>query len=127
MQGLTGETRSGSSSYAPAHRPKSAETTNDEPFRDYVQSFVIVRRTQVVFVNRSADSATEVRARLLVTSKMDAAVDARVGDVVGYLLERGVLQDDFGYRGVRQRNRMAGFAVKTPQNLGCSIACSAVV
>src|SRR5215472_12346763 len=64
MQGLTGETRSGSSSYAPAHRPKSAETTNDEPFWDYVQSFVIVRRTQVVFVNRSADSAAEVRASL---------------------------------------------------------------
>ena len=96
-------------------------------FWDYAQSLVTVHGVQVVFVNRSADSLPEVRARLLITSKMYPTVNARVGDAVGYLLRRGVLQDDVGYRRIRQRDRMSGFAVKPSQNLGCSVACTAVV
>jgi hypothetical protein len=41
-----------------------------------------VHGTEVVFINRGADSLAQVRAGLLVCSKVDAALDARVRDVV---------------------------------------------
>ena len=63
-------------------------------------SVAIMHGTQVVLVDRRADSAAQGRASVLVGSKMYAAVDASVGYVVGNLLERGVLQDDCGHCGV---------------------------
>ena len=90
-------------------------------------SVLIVHGTQVVFKNRSADSSPQVRAGLLVSSKMYPAVNARVGDVAGNLLKRAILQDDVGHRRIRQRDRMASLTVKTPQDLGGSIASTTVV
>src|SRR5215467_10034172 len=91
------------------------------------RSFVMVYTTQVVFVHGGADSSSEVRARLLVTSKMYPTVNACVRNVVGNLLKRSVFQDDVGYRRIRQCDRMSSFAVNTSEHLGCPIACTAVV
>jgi hypothetical protein len=68
----------------------------------------IVRGTQVVFVDGGPNRAAQSCAGILVGSKMDSAVDAGVGDVVGNLLKRPVLDDDGGHRGVGQRNEMPG-------------------
>ena len=74
-----------------------------------------------------AYSPAQARTRNLVGSKMYSAVNARVGDVVGNLLKRGVLQDDVGHRRIRQRDRMSSLAVQPSQNLGSSTTCTAVV
>src|ERR1035438_10699655 len=58
---------------------------------------------------------------------MYPAVNARVGDVVGDLPERGVLQDDGGHRGVHQGNRVSRFAVETSHNLGRPTARTAMI
>ena len=88
---------------------------------------VIVHRTQVVLVDCCADGPAQVRTSLLVGSKMYSAVNARVGNIIGDLLKRGVLQDDAGHRRIRQRDRMRGFAVNTPQHFRRRIGCTAVV
>ena len=54
------------------------------------------------------------------------AVNARVGDVVGNLLKRHVLQHDVGHGGIRQCDVMPTFTVYTSQNRGCAISCAAV-
>src|SRR3954470_11727608 len=87
-------------------------------------SIVIVHGTQVVLINCSADRPSKARSCYLVESEMYSAVNARVGDVVENLRERGVLKRDVGFCAIRDRDRMASLAVKTPQNLG-SAATSA--
>ena len=47
---------------------------------------------QVAAVDRATDVASQPGARLLIEAEMDPAVDARVVDIVGDLLESGVLQ-----------------------------------
>lgn len=58
---------------------------------------------------------------------MYPAVDTRVRDVIGNLLNRGVLQSDVGHRRIRQRDRMPAFALKTPHHRGRTIGRTAVV
>jgi hypothetical protein len=58
---------------------------------------------------------------------MYSSVNARVGDVIVYLVKRGVLQNGVGNRGIRQRDRMAALAVKTPQDLNPTTSPGAVV
>src|SRR6476660_5641286 len=91
------------------------------------QSVVIVHATQVVFIDGTAYSPAQSRTCNLVESKMYSAINARVGDIVGYLLKRGVLQDDVGHRRIRQRDRVSSFAVHTSQNFGSSTTSAAVV
>ena len=73
---------------------------NDEPFRGVAQSLVVVHRAQVVFKDYGADRAAQVRTHLLVGSKMYPPVNACVGDVVGNLPERRVLQNEGGHCGI---------------------------
>ena len=91
------------------------------------KSRVIVHWTQVVLVNRGTDSSAQVRARLLVSSKMYPAVNARVRNVIRNLLKRGVLQDDVGHHRIGQGDRMSSFALETSQHFGCAVAGTAVV
>jgi hypothetical protein len=76
----------------------------DQKWRAYIcqngSVFGLVHGTQVILVDGAAYSPAQPRACHLVESKMYSAVNARVGDVVGNLLKRGVLQDYAGYRGV---------------------------
>src|ERR1700676_2720944 len=58
---------------------------------------------------------------------MYPAVHPRVGDVVGNLPERCVVQDDGGHCRIRQGNRLPSFAVKTSHDLGRPVACTAVI
>src|SRR5580704_10161984 len=81
--------------------------TNSESFRPdhsvivvVIIPVVIVHRTQVVLVDFSADGQSQHRACVLVGPEMDAAINTSVADVVGDLLERGVLQDDGRHGGV---------------------------
>src|SRR5215472_6288625 len=96
-------------------------------FYGFGQSFVMVHRTQVVLVDRGADSAAQIRTCFLVGPKMYPAVNACVGDIVGDLLKGGVLQNDGGHGRIGQRDRVSGFAVQAPQHLGRSVASTAVV
>jgi hypothetical protein len=75
------------------------QDTNGEEFSS-CQSVVIVQATQVVLVDGAAYSPAQARPCLLVGSKMYSAVNTSIGDVVGNLLERTVLQDDVGHRRV---------------------------
>ena len=68
--------------------------TNSEPFSNHsviipvvIMPVVTVLSTQVVLVDCCADSTAQTRTCILVGSKMNPAVNASVGDVVGYLLE----------------------------------------
>src|ERR1700746_1780099 len=76
----------------------------DQKWRAYIcqngSVFGLVHCTQVILVDGAAYSPAQPRACHLVESKMYSAVNARVGDVVGNLLKRGVLQDYAGHRGV---------------------------
>ena len=47
---------------------------------------------KVVLVNIRRDVPAQIGARLLIEAKMDAAIDARVADVVGDLVERRVVE-----------------------------------
>ena len=64
------------------------------------RSFVIVHATQVVLVHGLADSVSQALACDLIGSKMYPPVNTCVGDVVGNLLERRVLQHDVGHGGI---------------------------
>ena len=76
-------------------------TPNEEPLYGFETSVVIAYGTQVVLINGTAYGSTQLRACNLVGSEMYPAVDARVGDVVGNLSNRCVLQDDTGYCRIR--------------------------
>ena len=90
-------------------------------------SLILVHGSQVGLIDCGTDSPAQACAGDLISSKMYPAVNARVGNIVGNLLKRGVLQDDVGQRRVCQWDRMSGFAVKTSQDLGRTSACAAVV
>jgi hypothetical protein len=77
-----------------------------------MQSVVIMHATQVVLIDGTAYSPAQSRACNLVESKMYSAVNPRIGDIVGNLLKRGVLQDDVGDGGIGQSHQ-AALAVKT--------------
>jgi hypothetical protein len=64
------------------------------------RSIGTVHGTQVDLVHGGTYSPTQERTCRLVSSKMYSAVNARVGNVVGNLIKRGVLQDDVGHGGV---------------------------
>jgi hypothetical protein len=64
------------------------------------RSVVIMHATQVVRVHGLADSVSQELAGDLIGSKMYPTVNTRVGDVVGNLLERRVLQHDVRHVGI---------------------------
>jgi hypothetical protein len=59
-------------------------------------SFLTEDWTQVVFIDRCADSPSHIRACLLIGSEVNPAINPRIGDVVCDLLKRVVMQDDVG-------------------------------
>ncbi len=83
--------------------------------------------TQVVLVDRGGDSPSQAPACHLVEAKMYSAVDARIVDIIGNLLERGVLQNDVRHGRIGQRDRMSALAVKTSQDLGTAITSARVI
>ncbi len=83
--------------------------------------------TQVVLVDCRADCPSQARSCVLVSSKMYAAIDACVVDIVVNLLKRGVLQNDGGHHGVGQRDGVSALAVQTPQDLGAAIGTAGVI
>src|SRR6266849_5881179 len=99
--------------------------TNGKPPRES-PLLVITQRTQVVLIDCGTDGTTQLCSCHLVGPKMYSAVDARVGDVVGNLLKRGILQHDAGHGRICQCDRMSSFAVKTSHDLGRRVTCTAV-
>jgi hypothetical protein len=68
--------------------------TNSESFSNHsviipvvIMPLITMLGTQVVLVDYCADSPAQTRSCILVGSKMNPAVNASVGDVVGNLLE----------------------------------------
>ena len=61
-----------------------------------VVAFVVVvamlRAAEVVLVNIRPDVASQIAAGLLIEAKMNAAVDARITDIVRDLVEPGVVE-----------------------------------
>src|SRR6185295_12199488 len=88
---------------------------------------VVLRAAEVVFVDVGADTAAQFGAALLVEAEVDPAEDARVADVVGDLVEPGVVEDQSRHGGVRHGDGMPAGAERTNQHLGGAVAAAAVI
>ena len=117
----------------PAELPRSRETYHRRASRDDLRAIgqrpvsPHPRSGGGCPVHGLAYRLPQDHARVLIGPKMYPAVDACVGDVVGDLLERGVLQHDVWPRRVGQGDRMSAFAVKTFEHLGRRIGSTAVI
>ena len=65
-------------------------------------SCVRAAAAEIVLVDVGAHTASQVAAGLLIEAEVDAAVDARIVDVVGHLRERGVVERHLRNARVRQ-------------------------
>src|SRR3954454_20178846 len=88
---------------------------------------VVVGAAQVVSVDVPGDVASQIGARFLIEAKMNAAIDARVGDVVGDLAEAGVMESQSRLGRIRHGDRMVALPVSAPQNFGSAVAGRAVI
>src|SRR5580700_2583548 len=86
---------------------------------------VLGMRAQVVPVDVLTDSAALLRALVLIEAKMNAAVDARVRDVLSDRSKRPVGEGD-AERHTRNGDRPMAVAVKTVEHLASSVAERAV-
>jgi len=86
-----------------------------------------VHGTKIVLVHVRRDVASEGGAGVLVESKMDAAVDTRVADVVRDLVEGRVMEGQAGDGRAHHDDVMIGGAVHPPQDFRGAIAAAAVV
>ena len=73
-------------------------------------------------MDEAADPAAQCGAGLLIETEVNTAVDAGVVDVLGDLLEFGVIQDRSRYRRVREGNGVPASTVYQFQHVARRIA-----
>src|SRR5262245_29746011 len=86
-----------------------------------------MHRLQVVLVHERGDVAPKLAAGILVKTIVNAAVDARVGDVIRDLLEGVILERQRRYAGVGDGDVVPGSAEFATQDLGGTVAAAAVI
>ena len=87
----------------------------------------MVHATQVVLIYSLPYCLSQVLTRNLVGSKMYPSENARVGDIVGDLIKRGVLQSDGGHCRIRQCDRVSMFAIDVSHDYRRAVAGTAMV
>src|SRR4051812_44344298 len=104
------------------------------PLQEWQQTLIVVvivvavlRSTEIVFEYVLPNITSDLAAGLLIEAEVDAAIDARIADIVGDLAERGVVEGQARNGGIGHGDAMAIVLVDPPEHLGGAVACASVV